>query len=82
MKFDYKPTIEHVRGIHIGVVVAIILVVWLYMRGGLHGAIAAVPGVNGDGASTYVDARSVSGWKDLQYNSLGADAGALEGLSN
>lgn len=80
-KGDYEPTFKNVRGIHIGVVtVIILLVVWYLVMG--KGTTWSYKGVNGDGASVYLNTASYSGWKAYQYNALGATSGALNGESN
>lgn len=82
-KLDYDPTFANVHGVHIAVVVALIFLFVYHVRkqnfsAGPH----ANPGVNGDGASGYVNTQSYGGWVATQYNSLGAYAGALNGESN
>lgn len=82
MKFDYAPTFEHVHGVHIGIVVAVIVVI-AYFFGWRLPTIQNFGGpvrYNGDGASLYISTRSVEGWEAVQYHSLGANAGVLEGL--
>lgn len=79
---DYKPTFANVRGIHIAVVVVLLLLAYHFFFGGASLAFARFNGKNGDGSSTYVDTQSFSGWIATQYNSLGANAGALNGESN
>jgi len=83
-KLDYDPTIANVHGIHIGVVVVLIFLLVYHFRGqlfqvGLGGGAHANPGMNGDGASGYINTQSYGGWIATQYNSLGATAGALNG---
>lgn len=79
--FDYEPTFPNVHGIHIGVMTALIVVVLYYLLGGLPGGnLFGGPRVeNGNGASAYISTRSVEGWEAVQYHSMGAYAGALEG---
>lgn len=83
MKFDYEPTIPNVRGIHIGVVVAILFLLWwFFCRGYVGFNPMMTTGVNGDGAATYLNVADTTGWIEYQYNSLGAFAGAGVGGSN
>lgn len=78
-KGNYEPTFKNVRGIHIGVVTVMVLLVGWYL---LKDRPTVIRGSNGDGATSYVDTQSFQGWKFYQYNSLGAMAGALNGESN
>lgn len=79
-KFNYTPTFKNVRGIHIGVVTVIfLLIAWYLFKGNIG---YNPPARNGNGATAYVDTQSFQGWKFYQYNSLGATAGALNGESN
>jgi hypothetical protein len=79
MKFNYEPTFPNVRGVHIGIIVAILLVVIWHTRGMYN---PVVGDVNGDGSTTFVDVSSTQGWIAMQYNSLGSQAGAGVGESN
>lgn len=76
---DYRPTFDKVPGIHIAVTVAIILLLWYFISGK---QLPFVGGINGSGASTYNNVQSVRGWMTYQFNSLGANAGVLNGESN
>ena len=79
-KLDYKPTIPNVKAIHIAVVVVVIYLLYTHFMG--MNPFMSQSGVNGDGASTYVNTQSYGGWIATQYHPLGANAGALTGESN
>lgn len=82
MKFNYEPTFKNVRGIHIGIIVAVLfLIYWSVMRGGSYTPNVDT-GVNGDGASAYLNVADTTGWIEYQYNSLGSSAGAGIGESS
>lgn len=80
MKLTYNSTHPNVRGVHIGIVVALLFVIgWFMTKGKLN----PQPGAqNGDGASQYLNTADYTGWVQYQYNDLGAQAGALTGESN
>lgn len=89
---DYRPTFANVHGIYIGITVAIILlIVWhvnifhpYFLAPSTSGtnAYSGPREHNGTGASGYIAAKSGEGWVQVQYNSLGANAGVLYGESN
>ena len=81
-KADYSPTFTNVKGVHIAIVVVIIFLVIWWMKGGSMGPMYTGSYANGDGASRYLNTASYKGWVAYQYNSLGAQAGALNGESN
>lgn len=77
---DYRPTFANVHGVHIAVIVALLLLIVWHVNFSHPSFIN--PGKNGDGATGYINTQSYAGWKDVQYNALGATAGALYGESN
>lgn len=83
-KFDYDPTFKNVHGVHIGVVVAFLVVAYFLVAHKLPMGNAFAGGAtpNGNGASQYISTRSVEGWEAVQYHSQGAYAGALVGESD
>lgn len=78
---DYKPTFANVKGVHIAVTAVIVYLLYSHFTGYSLTTLKN-PGKNGDGATQYVNTQSYGGWVATQYNSLGASAGALDGLSN
>ena len=80
-KLDYKPTFANVKGVHIAVIVVVAYLLYRHFTG-FDIFAHPNPGVNGDGATQYVNTQSYGGWVATQYNSLGANAGALNGESN
>jgi hypothetical protein len=88
MKFNYEPTFPNVRGIHIGITIAVLFVIaWFLCKAGILHINPMMPrrqisGVNGDGAAGYLNVATYEGWIDYQYNPLGAKAGALNGESS
>lgn len=80
---DYKPTIDRVHGIHIGVFTALVVVAIFYFFGKLHmGGLTGNDLSRSAQESPYFDLNSYAGWSDVQYNSLGASAGAGHGEAN
>ena len=77
---EYEPTFKNVKGIHIGIVTVIVFLVIWHLMG--RTTTWNYRGKNGDGATTYLNTASYSGWKAYQYNALGATAGALNGESD
>lgn len=67
LKLDYEPSIKGVHGIHIGIMVAVIFLLYLAIFGNPFKS----------GVST-----DLLSWWDIQYNSLGAHANADVGESN
>jgi hypothetical protein len=82
----YDSTHPKVKGIHIGITVAIILVVAYYIVHGTGLHMSSVPSpaqVNPFVPSTpYPGWADYTGWQNTQYNQLGAYAGALHGEGN
>lgn len=62
--FDYEPTFPNVHGVHIGICIVVIVIIYLAVFGYPFWPKTSL---------------EMAQWADIQYNSLGAQAGALTG---
>lgn len=87
---DYKPIAPHVTGVHIGIIVVVVLLLWYFMRNGNVIGFSSVtahipspaqvnPNVPTQPVTTFGAGADALNWRNIQYNALGAYAGALNG---
>lgn len=85
LKGGYEPMTPHVNAVEIGVVVALVLLVWFLFFKQPITIINSTPIPHLD--NTFLPSEpytpiDYSAWEDVQYNSLGANAGDGQGQSN